>query len=94
MSKTYSGEARDSVALSFEARTRYVDTEDETVEHFRGVPFEAPESFTDEGLHEWASEHLFPYTGTGREDVRATYSVRITYAYVDRLRDLTFEWDD
>lgn len=86
------GEARDSVTLSLEVRTCYLDG-NETVEHPRGVTAPAPESFTDAGLEEWATEHLFPHTGTGREGVPATYSVSITHTYVARLRDRTFVWE-
>lgn len=38
----------------------------------------APADHSNDALQEWAEDHLFNYTGTGRDDSDASYIVTIT----------------
>lgn len=61
----------------------------QTLVHNEPVP--VPTSLDRDELDEWAMEHLFPFTGTGREDGDSSYTIRITGSSEQQLVDHVFE---
>lgn len=54
---------------------------------------ELPDLYEGDEDHEaWAEDHLFPYTGTGRESGDASYFVEVLNPSDPRLEGRTFEW--
>ncbi|MFE4834475.1 hypothetical protein ACFRAU_07315 [Arthrobacter sp. NPDC056691] len=51
----------------------------------------APASLDADELDEWATEFLFPFTGTGREDGDSGYTISITGSPDQRLVCQVFE---
>lgn len=51
-----------------------------------------PSAYDRETLREWADEHLFPLTGSGREHDNAYYAVKIESSDNARLIGLWWEW--
>lgn len=79
-----------TVTVDLEVHNAYTDTV--RISHVRGAVVTAPPSLTCDVLDEWASEHLFPYTGTGREGESSSYTVTITGCSDARLLDRLFEF--
>jgi hypothetical protein len=46
----------------------------------------------DDGTEDWSREHIFPHTGTEREDGPSTYDVEIVNSSVPELTGRTFEF--
>lgn len=51
----------------------------------------APDGYDETALGEWAADHLFEYTGTGRYDGDSGYVITITAASDEQLVGKTFE---
>lgn len=51
----------------------------------------APADHSDDALNDWALEHLFPFTGTEREDGDSLYVVTVTTSSDPRLAGRRFE---
>lgn len=67
----------------------YPDEVIQTLVHNKPVP--APTTLGEDELHEWAMEHLFPFTGTGREDGDSSYEITITHSSEQKLVERVFE---
>lgn len=64
----------------------------EEITHFEEVELPAPDSYDEDDLEDWADEHLFPLTGTGRLSGEAGYFVTITHGDDPELVGRTWEW--
>ena len=85
--------------MSTENRTITVDLtidnfySGETVQTFvLSAVVEAPESFVEDELQDWAVDELFEFTGTGRPDGDSSYDVTVTGSSKAALLGRTFEF--
>ena len=63
--------------------------DDDELAHFETTTVPAPD---DEDLDDWADEHLFPLTGTGRTDGAAGYFVKVIESTDPDLIGKDWEW--
>jgi hypothetical protein len=78
-----------TVTVDLTIENIYPDAVIQTLVHNEPVP--VPTSLDRDELDEWAMEHLFPVTGTGREDGDSSYTIRVTRSSDQQLVGQVFE---